>query len=101
MKLVLVTVVQQYENDVLQLFKKAKIKNFSESSIEGYKQAESLHLASNWFSAGKNGVKSSMFFSFTTVEKIDVLFDLIKEFNKNLESQNPIKAVVVPIEKFI
>ena len=42
-----------------------------------------------------------MFFSFTEDEHIDALFDLIKEFNTNLETNNPIKAIVVPIEKFI
>jgi hypothetical protein len=42
-----------------------------------------------------------MFFSFTEDKNIDTLFDLIKEFNQNLETNNPIKAVVVPIEKSI
>ena len=42
-----------------------------------------------------------MFFSFTDDEHIDNLFDLIKAFNKNLETNNPMKAIVVPIEKFI
>ena len=36
MKLVIVTAVEQFENDVLKLFKKADIKNFSSSDIDGY-----------------------------------------------------------------
>ncbi len=58
-------------------------------------------MASNWFSAEKGGNESSLFFSFTDDEHIDLLFDLIKEINSNLETNNPIKAVVVPIERFI
>ena len=101
MKLVIVTSVEQFQKDVLRLFKKANIESFSSSDIDGYKNGSSLLMASNWFSAGKGGRESSMFFSFTEDENIDALFNLIKEFNNNLETNNPLKAIVVPIEKFI
>ena len=101
MKLVIVTAVKQFQKDILQLFKKAHIENFSSTEIDGYKNASSLFMASNWFSAEKNGNESSMFFSFTEDENIDALFTLIKKFNTNLETNNPIKAIVVPIEKSI
>jgi hypothetical protein len=42
-----------------------------------------------------------MFFSFTNKEKIDDLFTLLEEFNSNLETNNPLKAIVVPVERFI
>jgi len=42
-----------------------------------------------------------MFFSFTESENIDALFKLIHEFNNNVETNNPIRAIVVPVEKFI
>lgn len=101
MKLVIVTAVEAFQKDVLELFKKAHIENFSSSDIDGYKNGSSILMASNWFSGKKIGNESSMFFSFTEEEQIDVLFNLIKEFNQTLETNNPIKAVVVPIEKFI
>jgi hypothetical protein len=101
MKLVIVTAVEVFQADVLKLFKKAHIENFSSSEIDGYKNGSSILIASNWFSGKKTGNESSMFFAFTEHENIDVLFDFIKEFNANLETNNPIKAVVVPIEKYI
>jgi hypothetical protein len=101
MKLVIVTAVEQFQKDVLKLFKKANIENFSSSDIDGYKNGSSLLMASNWFSGEKGGNESSLFFSFTDDEHIDTLFNLIKEFNQNLETNNPLKAIVVPIEKFI
>jgi hypothetical protein len=58
-------------------------------------------MTSNWFPGVKGGVESSLFFSFTTDEKIDILFSLIEAFNENLETNNPIKAIVVPIERSI
>ncbi|PWK18502.1 hypothetical protein [Xanthomarina spongicola] len=101
MKLVIVTAVEEFQKDVLKLFKNAKIESFSSSDIDGYKNAASLLMTNSWFPSVKGGNESSLFFSFTEDEKIDSLFSLIKEFNNNLETNNPIKAIVVPIEKYI
>ena len=75
MKLVLVTAVEEFQKEVLKIFKKANIENFSSSDIDGYKNVPSLFMASNWFSAGKGGNESIMFFSFTSKHKIDDLFN--------------------------
>jgi hypothetical protein len=101
MKLVIVTAVEEFQKDVLNLFKNANIENFSSSDIDGYKNRSSILMASNWFSGEKGGNESVLFFSFTDDEHIDLLFRLIKVFNKNLETNNPLKGIVVPIEKFI
>jgi hypothetical protein len=101
MKLLIVTVVDEFQKNVLQLFKKATIESYSGSDIEGYKNASSFMMNSSWFPSEKGGADSSMFFSFTEDEKIDLFFSLVAEFNKNIETNNPIHAVVVPIERSI
>ena len=101
MKLLIVTVVEQFEKDILRLFKKANIRNFSGSDIDGYKNPAAMVRTSSWFPSEKGGVESSLFFSFTEDENIDMLFGLIEDFNSNLQTNNPIKAVVVPIERII
>lgn len=101
MKLVIVTAVEEYHNDILKLFKKAKIENFSESEIDGYKSSNGYLVSPNWFGSKKDGNESTMFFSFTEEVQIDALFELIKDFNTHLETNNPIRAVVLPIEKSI
>ncbi|WP_299363605.1 hypothetical protein [Winogradskyella sp.] len=101
MKLLIVTSVEHYHNEVLELFKKAKIESFSGSEIDGYKTAKSLLITNSWFSSKSGGAESILLFSFTQDDKVDILFELIREFNKHLETSNPIKAVVVPIEKHI
>ncbi|MCI2228601.1 hypothetical protein MC378_05435 [Polaribacter sp. MSW13] len=101
MKLVLVTAVEEFQKEVLKIFKKANIENFSSSDIDGYKNVPSLLMASSWFSGEKNGNESTLFFSFTEKEKIDGLFVLIDEFNQHLKTNNPLKAIVLPIERFI
>ena len=101
MKLLIVTVVDQFEKEVLRLFKESKIESFSGSDIEGFKNVSSFMMNSSWFPSQKSGADSSMFFSFTEDEKIDVFFSLVEQFNQNLETNNPIHAVVVPIERSI
>ena len=101
MKLVLVTAVKEFHRDVLKLFKKAGIESFSESEIDGYKNNAALLISSNWFGSENVGNESVMFFSFTEEQYIDELFKQIMAFNTNLETNNPVKAVVVPIEKSI
>lgn len=101
MKLVIVTVVEEFQEDVLKLFKKANIENFSSSEIDGYKNRAAILNTSNWFSGQNNATESSMFFSFTEDDYIDLLFKLVEEFNTNLETNNPVRAIVLPIERFI
>ncbi|WP_242094688.1 hypothetical protein [Aestuariivivens sediminicola] len=101
MKLVLVTAVEDFHKEVIKLFKKAQIKNFSQSDIEGYKTSTAAMEASNWFGFENTGNESVLFFSFTDEVYIDALFEHIKEFNKTLQTNNPIRAIVVPIEKSI
>ncbi len=101
MKLLLVTSVEEFHNDIIQMFKEAKIESFSESEIGGHKKYSSILVSTNWFAAEKSGTQSILFFSFTEEEKIDALFQLLYEYNTNLETNNPIKAVVLPIEKHL
>ncbi|MCX7550367.1 hypothetical protein [Xanthomarina sp. F2636L] len=101
MKLVIVTSVEEFQKDILRLFKDADIHNFSSSEIDGYKNGSSLLMATSWFPSVKGGNESSLFFSFTEDEKIDTLFSLIKEFNSNVETNNAVRAVVVPIERHV
>lgn len=101
MKLLIVTVVEDYQDDVIQLFKDVKIKDFSESDIDGYKNSTSLLMTSSWFPSKKGTADSRFFFSFTEEAKFDSAFKLIKEFNERLVTYNPIKAIVIPIEKHI
>lgn len=101
MKLVIVTAVDAYHEQVISLFKKAQIDLFSESGIDGYKNGNAGSLASTWFPIEKGSHPSNLFFSFTEEDNIALLFEGITLFNSQLETQNPIRAVVVPIEKYI
>ena len=100
-KLVIVTAVEQFRNDVLHLFNKAGIESFSGSEIDGYKTTPPLLMTQSWFPGERGGNESHLYFSFTDASHIDALFGLIEAFNQTLETNNPVKAIVVPIERAI
>ena len=101
MKLLIVTSVSEFQKEILNIFKMAKIEAFSRSEIDGYKNPNKVIATVSWFPGEKGGNESLMFFSFTEKEKIDRLFELVSEFNEKLETNNPIKAVVLNIEDHI
>ncbi|RYC50821.1 hypothetical protein [Flagellimonas olearia] len=101
MKMIIVTTVEEYKKDVLKIFKKAGVESFSGSDIDGYKGAAPLMYTSSWFPSEKGGAASNMFFSFTEGEKVTELFKLLKQFNEESETTNPIKAVEIPIERTV
>ncbi|WP_319946482.1 hypothetical protein [Mangrovimonas aestuarii] len=98
-KLVIVTTVEEYKEVVLKLFKKADIESFSSADIAGHKLAGALLKINSWFPGEQSGAESVLMFSFTDSDKIEVLFDYLKSYNENLDSENLIRAIVVPIEK--
>ena len=101
MKLVIVTAVTEYNKKVLELFKTAGIDTFSSSDIDGYKNQSALLATSSWFPSMKGGNDSHMYFSFTSAELIEKLIIEIKKMNSALETDNPIRAIVLPIEQFV
>ena len=101
MKFLIVTLVKEYEKDVLHLFKKAQITSFSDVDINGFHSKSVENLIDNWFSSDADKVRSTMFFTFTKKEKIDLLLQEIKVFNTQKELSNPLRAIVLDVAKFI
>lgn len=101
MKMIIVTAVEEYKDDVFKLLKSANIEAFSGSHVDGYKSVPQVLYNSSWFPSERGGASSSLFFAYTDEKKVDVLFELLKEYNAQLESNNPIKAVELPVERFI
>lgn len=101
MKLLIVTCIKEYEKETVELFMKAEITAFSNTDINGFKTNDAQNLISNWFSAATDHVNSVLFFTFTETGKVDKLLDEAKTFNENTKSNNPLKAIVLDIEKYV
>lgn len=101
MKLVIVTAVAEYHEAVLDLFKKSGIETFSSSDIDGYKEKSSLLATQSWFPSMKGGNDSHMYFSFTNAALISSLLKEIRKKNADFAAENPIRAIVLPIEEYV
>lgn len=100
MKLLILTAVKSYEKHAVQLFRKAEIMAFSNADINGFKTLDQENLIDNWFSSSSENVKSILFFSFSSENKIDKLLEELEVLNTKIESDNPLRAIVLNIEKY-
>lgn len=91
MKLVMVTAVEEFQNDVLKLFKRANIESFSGSEIEGYKSQSDLLATSTWFPSIRGASESVMFFHLpktkTLKAYLNLLVFLIKKLKPIIQSE--------------
>ena len=101
MKLVIVTVVDEYKEGVIGLFKEAGIESFSKTEIEGFKAMGAGNATKSWFAYEQLSADSEMFFSFTGDPQIDRLLELIEFYNQNLDSHSQVHAAVLPIERYV
>ncbi len=100
MKLLVITAVKSYEKQAVRLFKKSGILAFSNTDINGFKTSDQEDLIDNWFSSSTENVKSILFFTFSEEEKINFLLEELEKLNKTVESGNPLRAIVLNIEKY-
>ena len=99
MKLLIVTSLKEYQQTVANIFQKAQIKVFSVSETIGFKGDHTVNLLDSWFTTGEENFDSLFLFSFTSDANAANALQLIKEYNKNNESDYPVRAFIVPVEE--
>ena len=99
MKLLLITAVKEFENEIKQLLKKSAVQSFSYQNVKGFKNSSGEAMESNWFGSEMNETDSILFYAFTPKEKVDTLFELVEYFNMEQESLSHIHIAVLSIEK--
>ena len=99
MKLVIITAIKQFEKDIKLQLKKAEVKTFSFKEVKGYRDSTEEAVESNWFSSEMNQTESILFYAFVKKENVDMLFELIKDFNSTQKTMSHIHVAVLNIEK--
>lgn len=99
MKLLLITAIAEFEKEVKQILKKAQVKTFSYREVTGYRNTSEDAIESNWFGAEMNENESILFYAFLPKENVDLVFNLITEFNSQQETLSHIHSVILNIEK--
>lgn len=100
MKLIIVTALKEYSEQVAAIFKKADIHVFSATDTIGFKDGAEQNPLDSWFGAGDARFDSVFLFSFTGNENADKTIQLINLYNQEQPGDFPIRAFVLPVEKF-
>ena len=99
MKLLIITAVIDFENEIKQMLKKAHVKTFTYKEVKGFTDLSEEAIESNWFAGDMNETESILFYAFVKKENIDSLFDLVNDFNGKQETKSNIHIAVLNIEK--
>jgi len=99
MKLLLITAVSEFENEVKQILKKAQVKTFFYREVSCYKNTSEDAIESNWFGSEMNENESILFYAFVPKQNVDLVFTFITVFNGQQETLSHIHSAVLNIEK--
>jgi hypothetical protein len=99
MKLLIITAIKEFEKEIKQQLKNAKVSTFSYKNVIGYRDNTEDAIESNWFSSEMNKSESILFYAFVKKDNVDTLFASINEFNAKQETLSQIHVVVLAIEK--
>ena len=99
MKLVVITAIREFANDIKLQLKKAEVKTYSYKEVIGYRDSTEDAVESNWFSSEMNQTESIVFFAFVKKGKVEMLFEQINKFNSNQKTMSHIHVAILNIEK--
>lgn len=99
MKLVIITAIKEFENEIKQILTKSKVKSFSYQNISGFRDHTHDNIKTNWFASEINVVESVIFHAFTMQVNAEKVFESIKSFNERLEELSRIHIAIINIEK--
>ena len=100
MKLVLITAIAEFGKDVKKMLKEAKVKSYSYRDVKGFRDASEESMESNWFGSDMNETDSVVFYAFILQQNLDILFDEVTQFNKELETISKVHLAVFSVEKY-
>ena len=98
MKLLIVTCLRDFKDDVSGIFHQAGVRVFSVSETTGVKDEHDENLLDDWFGNRDGEFDSLILFSFTNAETSAKAMALIKEYNAANGDSFPIRAFIVPVE---
>jgi hypothetical protein len=67
--------------------------------VKGFKDNSEEALEANWFAAKEQEIESILFYAFVDKERVDELFEMVKDFNAKQISKSNIHLAVLNIEK--
>lgn len=101
MKLLLITSIKAFGKEVKSILKKAEVKTYSYKNVTGYRDASELSVQENWFANDMDEGEAILFYAFVKKENVDMVFEMVTDFNKKEESLSSIHVALINIERSI
>ncbi len=101
MKLVLITAVASFKNEIQQLLKQSGVKTYSYRDVIGFKDSSDDALATNWFGSEMHENESIAFYAFVPSENLETLYESVLNFNQKLATTSKVHVVTFVIDQFI
>lgn len=99
MKLLILTAVSAFEQQIKRALKTAKVSAFSYTHVTGYTEASNDDMDDNWFSSSAGEHNSILFYAFVQDELVDQVMERIDSFNEQEASISSVHVSVVDILK--
>ncbi len=100
MKLIIITAISTFENEIRKILKSAEIDTYSVVDVSGFRDNTLDAVSTNWFATEMNKSKSILFYVFVKEEKAAHVFKNVNVFNETLESDSRIHIAKLNIEQF-
>lgn len=99
MKLLTITAISSFENEIKSALKRAKVSAFSYTSVTGYKDLSDQEIDDNWFTSSMGEHASVLFYAFVQEEVVDQVISIIDHFNEREQSESHIHVAAIDILK--
>ncbi|WP_396209835.1 hypothetical protein [Flavobacterium sp.] len=100
MKLVIITAISEFENDIKKMLKGAKVKSYSYKDVKGFRDTSDENIGDNWFGSEISETDSVVFYAFILQQNLDTLFDEVSTFNKNQKSVSKVHLAVLTVDQY-
>lgn len=98
MKLLIITSIAEFKEEVQQILRKGQVKSYSFREVTGYRDVTEESVENNWFATEMNENVSIMFYAFIPKINVDIVSTLINEFNMKQDTLSRIHFAKIDIE---
>jgi hypothetical protein len=99
MKLLFITSVKAFKDDIKAILKVAKVGVYSYNDVAGFMNTSGMSNHENWFASDIIESESVLFYAIVKKECVQNVFDAVEKFNKVQESKSSIHLAVINIEQ--
>lgn len=99
MKMLVITAVQSYQEEIVSVLKNSNIHAFSSTNVLGHVNHNDPNLDDNWFGGDVQNYQSILYFALLPKTQLDQVFEAVEKINEKAQSQSKIHLSVMGVER--